>query len=141
VTFDEMVTTVEALLDEGESAAANGNELLPLVPDNDIIVDELWGLFMASADEFDEIRRSSRNFDEIVAAAAKTRDTTLAWLRYIEAVIAASDKSIPGDLNAVYEDLAKKGYVVDSGRRRKNRAGKEEIVWVMRPAKDNHTGT
>jgi hypothetical protein len=39
----------------------------------------------------------------------------------------------PDDLNVVYEDL-------DSGRRRKNRAGKEEIVWAMRPAEDNHTG-
>lgn len=136
MTFDEMTAALEALFDEGEIAIARAEKLLPQVPEDDIIVDELWGSFMAAGDEYTTARTNPREeLDKIVAAATKVRDATLAWARYIEVVVASPDRSVTGDVNAVLEGLAKKGWLEDSGRRRKNSAGEDEIVWVQVPFK------
>jgi hypothetical protein len=54
------------------------------------VVDELHAQFVAAADAYEEVRDDMRGFDEIIAAATKVRDTSLAWTQYIEAITAAA---------------------------------------------------
>jgi hypothetical protein len=44
----------------------------------------------SSIDAYEEARDDMRGFDEIIAAATKVRDTSLAWTQYIEAITAAA---------------------------------------------------
>jgi hypothetical protein len=72
MTLHEMTATLEALFDEGDVAIARAEKLLPQVPEDDIIVDELWGLFMGAGDEYTAARTNPREeLDKIVAAATK----------------------------------------------------------------------
>jgi hypothetical protein len=52
MTYEEMMTVVVDLLDEGEAAAVKAERVLELVPTDDIIVGELHTLVMVAGDEF-----------------------------------------------------------------------------------------
>jgi hypothetical protein len=113
MTYEEMRAVVDGLLEEGSAAGLKADEVLDRVPRDDAIVGELYSLFSAAADEFEEVSDNVREFDEIIAAATKVRDTSLAWARYVEAVAAAPEQSIPGRIDAILAQLQKQGLIVD----------------------------
>ncbi len=123
MTLEEMIAAIDALVAEGAAMGERGDHLLKLLPATDVIVNELWGLIMSAMDEF----VAATTLDPKLTGITKVRDRTRAWLRHIEAVVAAPAQSIHGDIGAVCADLAKRGWLVDSGRR--DDAG--EIIWVQ----------
>jgi hypothetical protein len=128
LSFEEKADAIEAMFDECKAAGARGDELLAFVPEDDVIVGELWGKFMKASDEFECARALDRDIDAVLAASTKMRDAVLACLRYTEAVAINPKQAIRGDVEAVERDLADKGFLVDSGRR--DSAGK--IIWIQR---------
>jgi hypothetical protein len=134
MTFEEMRAVVDALIDEGEALAKEAEKVLARVPIDDIIIGELHSLFMAASDAFIMARDNAKGYDEIIAAAAKVRDTTAAWARYVLATAATPERSIPGRTDAILWRLQQKGLIVDSGERRWNEdKRRDDIVWVTVP--------
>ncbi len=121
MTREETIAAINKLVDDGAAMGVRGDRLLKLLPSSDVIVDELWGLIMAAMDEFG----AATTLETKLVSVTKVRDRTRDWLRYIEAVAAAPEKSIHGDAGAVCAELAKQGWLVDSGRR--DDAG--NIIW------------
>jgi hypothetical protein len=100
MTYEEMWEVTDASLEEAEAATLKVDNILDHVPimnnavdDLVVDVDELHEQFEAAANAYAEALgnlRSFRNFDEIIAAATKVRDTSLAWARYVEVAAAAT---------------------------------------------------
>src|SRR5271169_4041872 len=102
MTYEEMRDVIDAIFEAGEAETIEAEKVLQQVPMDDVIVGELFGLFMAAVDDFKAIKQkvmrggSGGEYDEIIAAATKVRDASLTWARYVEAVAKAPEKSTPG---------------------------------------------
>jgi hypothetical protein len=73
MTFEEMRAVVEALIDEGDALVEEAEKVLARVPIDDVVIGELYSLFMAASDEF-MAPDNAKGYDQITPR--KVRDTT-----------------------------------------------------------------
>jgi hypothetical protein len=129
--FEETWDRIDQLMDEGEAACLKAERVLKYVPADDNIVGELHALFTAAADEYQAAHRERASLDEILAAAIKTHAASLAWSRYVEAAADLVNVVPPAEMAC--RKLRDMGLIVDSGKRRKDRAGVSCVVWIAAP--------
>lgn len=119
---------IDQLMDEGDAACQKAERVLRYVPADDTVVGELHALFMAAADEYQAAHRERASLDEILAAAIKAHAAGLAWSRYVEATADLVNVVPPAEMAC--RKLRDMGLIVDSGKRRKDRAGVDCVVWI-----------
>ena len=140
MTYEEMSDVIDAIFEAGEAGTIEAEKVLQQVPMDDVIVGELFGLFMAAVDDFEAIKQkvmrggSGGEYDEIIAAATKVRDASLTWARYVEVVAKAPEKSTPGRFDAILARLHERGLIVDTGERRWNpQKQHHDVMWALAP--------
>ena len=119
------------LINESEAACQKAERVLRYVPAGDTVVGELHALFTAAADEYQAAHRERVSLDEILAAAIKTHAASLAWSRYVEATADLVNVVPPAEMAC--RKLCDMGLIIDSGKRRKDRAGVNQIAWIAAP--------